>query len=170
MSKASRFIENNLNIIVPAAVLGTIGLAALAHHLYKPKPAPALPGDPRDDPQVQATGWGVNDLCTNADMLDPAIALAHAEAWRKGRRLPPVPVPSAGQAAAFATSLQRELDRYFSETFGCARTPDGLFVGDDVWTPADAAAAVAERINNGLPIIDPMGSFIMATAGLGEFA
>ncbi len=137
------------------------------------KSAPSLPpppSDPTQDPQALATGWVLNDLCTSADMVQPAIALERAEQWRSALSLPPVPVPDLDQEAAFAQSLLEQLDAYFAAMFErCSRAPDSLFGGDRATTPAELAAAVAARINAGEPVTDPLESFVMYTAGLGGF-
>lgn len=164
MSKTSSYL-------FPALAIGTsLGIFWWITRKPDASALPPPPGDPKADPVVQATGWAVNDLCTSADMLDPSIALAHAEAWRASTKLPPVPIPDLDQLEAFADALHGELDRYFAQTFPqCNKAPDGFFVGDDVSSPAEAAADVAERVGAGEPIVDPLHNVVMAVAGLGDF-
>ncbi len=127
---------------------------------------PPPPGDPTDDPEVQATGWGVNDPCTNADLLAPAMALVHAEQWRAARSLPPIPFP--GDQEGVAAAIAQENDRYFVDNFAnCNRAPGSLLDSERVTSPEQLAADTAARIIAGEPVLDPLETFAIYAAGLG---
>lgn len=61
------------------------------------------------EPTDLGSGWEVNDLCTNADLLDPDRAIAVGSAWAQERALPP-PVSNEQRAS--------QLRLFFADTFG----------------------------------------------------
>lgn len=84
----------------------TVVLLALAAGaaLFLTKKKSKSTGTPTD----LGSGWEVNDLCTNVDLLDADRAIAVGEAWSASQALPP-PVSNDQRAKLLA--------KFFADTF-----------------------------------------------------
>ena len=95
-------------------------------------------------PSSQPTGWQVNDLCTNAELVDPEAAIRDAQAWHEARQIPPLPIgPSASAKANMVAGLRDAMDRYFRDTFDCEFAPDSILWTGGTTVPEDIADQTA---------------------------
>ena len=126
---------------------GLLLLAAVAGGIYlasrKKKDT-----EPKEWPGEANTGWAVNPLCTNADLMDADTAVDHADAWFDNSSAPPLPVsPSPANTGTLSDGIAVALDRYFSDIFPqCGRAPSSLLFGDVVVAPEGLAAQTAQML------------------------
>ena len=126
-----------------------LGAGALYALTRKKKKAPSFSG--KVFPKELSTGWAVNELCSNGDLMDVAQAIKHAQAWSEASGLIRVPIPSGEADPSVLEDLHNAIaarvDMYFADTFPqCNRAPDGFLFGTTASSVDDAVGATVASL------------------------
>ncbi len=144
-----------------------LGAGALYALTRKKKKAPSFTG--KVFPKERATGWAVNELCSNGDLMDVAQAVKHAQGWSEKSGLLMVPIPAAEADPSvledFHNAIAARVDMYFADTFPqCNRAPDGFLFGTTASSVPDAIQATVASLT-GPGRINEITDVITAIAG-----